>query len=108
VSIIEAKIRKLDSGHIAFSCPGCDTLHVIRTQDADGPGPRWQWNKSCSKPTLQPSVLVNGNREKHLHDPCIPTCHSFVKEGNIQYLNDCTHALVGQTVELPDIEKPNP
>ena len=30
-------------------------------------------------------------------------CHSHVREGRIQFLSDCTHALVGQTVDLPDI-----
>ena len=31
-------------------------------------------------------------------------CHSFIKDGNIQYLNDCTHKLAGQTIEIPDWE----
>lgn len=31
-------------------------------------------------------------------------CHSFVENGMIRYLDDCTHSLVGQTVELPDID----
>ena len=31
-------------------------------------------------------------------------CHSFVREGRIEFLGDCTHAMVGQTVDLPDIE----
>jgi hypothetical protein len=29
-------------------------------------------------------------------------CHSFVTDGKIQFLSDCTHALAGQTVALPD------
>lgn len=103
MSIIKGKIRQLDGGHIAFMCPGCQSLHVIRTQDATGQGPRWEWNKSWSKPTVSPSVLVN--KAGSYHDPHSFTCHSFVREGNIQFLNDCTHALAGQTVELPDIEE---
>ena len=27
-------------------------------------------------------------------------CHSFVTDGNIQFLSDCTHSLAGQTVPL--------
>ena len=30
----------------------------------------------------------------------------FVTDGKIQFLGDCTHALAGQTVDLPDMEKP--
>lgn len=29
-------------------------------------------------------------------------CHSFVRAGKIEFLGDCTHALAGQTVALPD------
>ena len=32
-------------------------------------------------------------------------CHSFVTDGRIQYLDDCTHELRGQTIDLPDIKK---
>jgi len=30
-------------------------------------------------------------------------CHSFVRDGRIEFLSDCTHALKGQTVDLPDL-----
>ena len=29
-------------------------------------------------------------------------CHSFVRSGRIEFLSDSTHALAGQTVDLPD------
>lgn len=29
-------------------------------------------------------------------------CHSFVRAGMIEFLSDCTHALRGQTVSIPD------
>lgn len=31
-------------------------------------------------------------------------CHSFVRNGRIEYLGDCTHHLKGQTVDLPDMD----
>lgn len=27
-------------------------------------------------------------------------CHSFVRNGKIEFLSDCTHELAGKTVEL--------
>jgi len=30
-------------------------------------------------------------------------CHSFIRDGKIQFLGDCTHALAGQTVDLPEL-----
>jgi len=50
------------------------------------------------KPTFAPSLLCNG------HDPAL-RCHSFVRDGRIEFLPDCQHALAGQTVELPDWEE---
>lgn len=35
-------------------------------------------------------------------------CHSFIKDGKIQFLGDCTHALANQTVDLPDWEQDPP
>lgn len=64
-----------------FQCPGCDCLHY-----ADE---RWQWNGSLDKPTFTPSIVVEG-------------CHSFVTDGKIRYLSDCTHQLAGREIELPD------
>jgi len=30
-------------------------------------------------------------------------CHSYVTDGRIQFLADCTHALAGLTVDLPEL-----
>jgi hypothetical protein len=32
-------------------------------------------------------------------------CHSFITDGFIQFLDDCTHPLAGQTVEIPDMNE---
>lgn len=68
------------------------------------------------RPTFTPSVLVTGvqqmTEEEHaayLRGEGLPearpfTCHSFVTDGRIQFLSDCSHALAGQTVPLPDID----
>ena len=74
-----------------FWCPGCDTAH--------GPNDTWQFNGDVDKPTLSPSILVNGTVKPY---PGMIRCHSFVTDGKIQFLSDCTHDLTGQTVELPD------
>lgn len=82
----------------AFFCPGCRQSHKIYTKDCPNPGyPEviWEFSGDLERPTLSPSVLVRN----------IETCHTFIKDGNIQYLGDCTHLLAGQTVPLPDIEK---
>ena len=31
-------------------------------------------------------------------------CHSFIRDGFIEYLSDCTHSLAGKTVELKELQ----
>lgn len=49
-----------------------------------------------------PSVLVTYNGPDAGRDGAPPAiCHSFVVDGQMQMLGDCTHALAGQTVPIP-------
>ncbi|MCU9947484.1 DUF6527 family protein [Pseudomonas sp. PDM13] len=84
---------------VFFECPGCRMLHGLNVE-SDG-CPRWTWNGDVDRPTFQPSILVRyewGQQRTEM------TCHSFVTDGRIQFLDDCTHALAGQTVDLPELE----
>lgn len=70
-------------------CPGCKTGHWF---DKD----IWTFNGDMSYPTISPSVLITGGGTNM-------RCHSFITDGKIKFLDDCTHELAGQTVDLPDI-----
>lgn len=98
---------------IGIRCPGClyhdgrpssHYLAVIpipagETESPDTAGrPHWGWNGSLEKPTFIPSLLMRSSRPNGEH-----VCHSFIRDGRIQFLADCTHALKGQTVDLPEI-----
>lgn len=110
---LEALQRDDGTCTMMFDCPGCGFLHQVHVA---GTGvPVWGWNGSMESPTLTPSILVTGVKQltDEQHETYVKTgvlpeaeplrCHSFVTEGRIQFLGDCTHALAGQTVELPDI-----
>jgi hypothetical protein len=87
-------------GRVYFHCPGCDSTHVIVVDGTRG----WTWNGSAEKPTFSPSVLVNypGNADAVLPEwKNDRVCHSFVTDGKIQFLSDCTHSLANTTVEIP-------
>lgn len=98
------KVKTINGcGLLTFMCPGCGRRHMINYGDEDGP--RWAWNGDVDRPTLSPSVLVTYNGADAGKDGAPPAvCHSFVKDGQIQFLGDCTHSLRGLTVELQDIE----
>ena len=96
--------------YLFFECPGCDDTHQVVVNQ---PG-RWTWNGSLGAPTIRASILVRSRlygpdklpfRRYEGPYPCESTplvCHSFVTDGRIEFLTDCTHALAGQTVDLPD------
>jgi hypothetical protein len=98
------KIEPSSENTWKFWCPGCDSAHVVSDS--------WQVNTDTA--TISPSVLVHSHQtfiNNDLTDDALlapdnitttPQCHSYVTNGHIQYLSDTTHALSGQTVELPD------
>lgn len=111
----KGKLRILEDGQVAFYCSGCKEYHAI---NISGNGcPIWGFNGDYDKPTFSPSILVksghytSGHKDscwctfnkEHPDDPAPFTCgicHSFITDGKIQYLSDCTHELAGQTIEL--------
>ncbi len=103
MSLLPGKILRLATGnHLTFWCPACDGPHMIAF--GDGAGPRWTWNESAEKPTFSPSLLV---RRQYGEAMAEQVCHSFVTDGQIQFLSDCTHAKAGMTVPLPEWPKPD-
>lgn len=92
-------LRTTEGNGLMFKCVGCGRAHRINI--GEGPGPRWSWNNNPDKPTFSPSVLVRYEGTDAGIDGAPPSvCHSFVVDGQIQYLGDCTHPLAGQTVPL--------
>jgi hypothetical protein len=74
---------------------------------------KWEFNGDYERPTFSPSYLVWRDPKPDVdpkHDPDGKyrsgfRCHSFIKDGKIQYLDNCTHKLANQMVELPDTNK---
>lgn len=112
-----SKLLTLEGGSVGFWCPGCDRMHAVRIHT---PNDNWEFNGNGDRPTFSPSVLVTyqhgvppvtpENHEEYKRTPWPQTtvtdiCHSFVTDGHIQFLGDCTHALAGQTVALPDFDR---
>lgn len=107
-------------GQYTFYCPGCESHHAVYVAGEYLPdGPKWTWNGSKESPTFKPSLLISynlwsppltsENHDEWKRNPWeqkeVPfICHSFITDGDIQYLSDCTHKLAGQTIPLPDME----
>jgi hypothetical protein len=101
-----------------FFCPGCKCGHALWTTERNhGNGAIWAFNGDMEKPTFSPSLLIRShqwtppvtgeNYEEFKRKPLTQTkvetvCHSFVRDGRIEFLSDCTHELRGQTVPMVD------
>ena len=67
--------------------------------------PRWSFNGDMENPTFGPSVLSRWNEWQGEGVPAkTHVCHSFIRGGRIEFLSDSTHALAGNTVDLPEID----
>lgn len=99
-----------DGSHCGWTikCPACGEFHLFDT--------RWTFNGDMEKPTFRASMLVKGG-DIPPHRADLPdarflsggngwsdsaVCHSFVTDGKIEFLSDCTHHLAGKTVDLED------
>lgn len=102
-----AKLREwAHEGQRGFNyfCQGCEGVHGVRVV---GPG-AWGWNGSLDRPTFTPSVLTtyeaNPDADEEFKEwRTQRTCHTFITDGRVQFLDDCTHPLAGQTHDLPDL-----
>lgn len=97
---------------ITFKCPGCDDIHSV-------PGDRWTvTGTSPSDVTCSPSLLATSGHycsdkqdsgcwcEFNKANPSEAVfgcyrCHSFIRNGRIEFLSDCSHKLAGKTVPVP-------
>jgi len=75
-----------------FYCPGCKCNHWFDKT--------WLLIYEDGKPTITPSILVNQSLTEQHRKSGAHRCHIFVRKGQIQFLNDCTHDLTGKTVDM--------
>jgi hypothetical protein len=82
-----------NSAKYLIQCPGCNCCH--------GWNDKWGFDGNMDSPTVSPSLLVRGlplyKNNELVHEGI---CHSFIRNGQISFLSDCTHSLAGQTVPL--------
>ena len=87
-------------GYMLGDCPGCGHMHYFSTEPwmrGVEPGPIWAFNSDVECPTFSPSIIQQGdywNDDKQVFVPY--TCHFFLKDGEFDFLGDCTHAKRGR------------
>jgi hypothetical protein len=94
-----AKVKKITvdgKTHYSIKCPACKVRHVLND--------KWDFNGDYNKPTFTPSLDYTGGRYNRDESYTKLHCHSYIKDGKIQFLNDCSHDMKGQTVDLLNVE----
>lgn len=108
------EVQRWENGAVAvsFLCPGCKLYHMlpVRAGDQQFPphwsgGSTWEWNGSKSHPTLAPSILSKLEWQGGERAGKVDICHSFLRDGSLQFLGDCTHKLANQTVRLEPVKE---
>lgn len=108
---MKAKPVKIKLGEGYISCPIKEATHIT----INIPGPTgiltlpfilkdsrkgtccWTWNGDTESPTLKPSILTTSTFENF-------RCHSWINDGFVQFLSDCTHEYARKNLELLDVE----
>lgn len=101
-----AKVIKVDD-RFQFLCPACNRMHELNDT--------WSFNGDFQNPTFSPSIKVTGTHfiteEESVRvmrgekvSPRKLVCHSFIRNGKIEFCGDCTHEHAGKTLELECIE----
>lgn len=89
-----------DATHVTLDIPGPTgllTLPIILRGTRDGTN-CWSWNGDIESPTIRPSVKTEGSNENGKF-----ICHSWINDGHVQFLDDCSHELRNQTIPLNDV-----
>ena len=95
-SFMEVKFEGLEV--TLMFMPGVPCPIMIAISGADGPV--WKWNGDKKNPTFSPSILTRLPWEG-----LEVVNHVFIRDGRIQYLNDCSHEYSGMTMELPKLNE---
>jgi len=98
-------MRRVEEGYLVH-CPGCDEPHIVACYKPLANGAKWSFDGNEESPTFSPSLLVRTGRAidpsyKPDEDDPPQVCHSFIRNGNWEFLGDCTHVLAGKTVPIP-------
>jgi hypothetical protein len=109
------KVLNLGRGVFMFECPGCGMTHFMYTRFRNSSNAIWQFNGDIEKPTFHPSInytagymiprklLRDDEYEYYKKKGFGSRCHSYLRNGIMTFLNDCTHDKKGQKIELPEI-----
>lgn len=108
VKILHTDYKDEHYDEVSFKCPGCKLYHNLAFNGNPNPLKIWGFNGDLNNPTITPSILSTIEMTEDSISKSLfkgnNICHSFVTNGKIQFLGDCTHPLKNTTIELQEIK----
>lgn len=86
-------LRLIRPGELLHWCPGCGRGHAIDIHAVSRDGKVVGWDGDIWRPTIGEPVL---------HEKDGAVCEYLLRAGVLLFFQNCTHALKGQQVPLPD------
>lgn len=88
MSQVSRFLRAGSGGHLHW-CPACLELHPLPKS--------WTFDGNLERPTFTPSFAHSGGS--------VPgwRCHYMLTKGVLHFQADCSHAMAGQSVPLPEL-----
>lgn len=90
---VDCSIDEVEYLELKFPCILEKRILPVMLQGKREGTKNWTWNGNVDFPTLRPSILTRDDNV---------TCHSFVNDGIVEFLNDSTHDKSGMKISLLD------
>lgn len=102
---LSSKLLEWRKGVYLHWCPACQESHWFTVGHKQQNGAQWTWDGNTVSPTFAPSMHIRLGpwEDEGVKHPQYTQCHYFLRNGIIQFLPDCAHAMKGQSVPLPDL-----
>ena len=81
-------------GLFAHWCPGCGCAHMLEISSIQADERRLGFDGDVRCPSFEPDIVRVDRNGKF--------CRYSIKAGRVRYDRECTHALAGKTIDLPD------
>lgn len=98
---VSSKLRRTETGY-AWWCPACVEMHLLPDS--------WEFDGNLESPTFRPSFRHTWFKYENYTESGIGigekiqcVCHYVVTAGKIAYCGDCTHSMLNQTVDMPEL-----
>jgi hypothetical protein len=86
-------LRLIRPGCYEHWCSGCAAPHRLEIGARMPSGQRLGFDGDIYRPSFEPEIV---------HEDGDRVCRYLLRGGRLHFAADCTHALAGQSVELPD------